>query len=373
MPVHVALASRTPFTRVDGALAGWHPVDLAAELMRATPVSDAAPVISEVDEVFVGCAEPVGAQGANMARAAILAAGWPDHISGLVVDRAETSGMAALHAAAAAIGSGAISSALVLGVCSASTVPPGASALARTYGRPWGDGPAARVEHEGGLLPAPAAADRAAAAAGVSRETQDAWAVGSFERRGIVASPAVTAIDARPGDGVAIQRGTTIGRDDLRDRPADPAESSPSFDPEGAVTGFTFAPPADGVTALLLTAEPVGPEIVGVGRGAGHPLDPAGGIAAAVAAATAAVARAGIARWEITEPTAAGALLAIDRLGVDPLLVNPAGGTLAVGDAGAAEELRLIADGTAFAQPGQLVIAVSHGPSGAAATVVRCP
>lgn len=373
MPVHIAHASRTPFTHVDGALAGWHPVDLAAELMKTIQVSDPTRLIPAVDEVFVGCAEPVGAQGANMARAAVLAAGWPDHISGLVIDRAETSGMAALHAAAAAIGSGAISSALVLGVCSASTVPPGASALARTYGRPWGDGPAARVEDEGGLLPAPAAADRAAAAAGVRREAQDEWAAGSFERRGIVASPAVTTIGARPGDGVAIQRGTAIDGDDRRDLPTDPAGMAPSFDPDGTVTGFTFAPPADGVAAVLLAAEPVGPEIVGVGRAAGHPLDPAGGIAAAVDAATAEVDRADIARWEITEPTAAAALLAIERVGVDPLLVNPAGGTLAVGDAGAAEELRLIADGIAFAPAGQLVLALSHGPTGAAATLVRCP
>ena len=308
-----------------------------------------------------------------MARAAILAAGWPDHVSGMVIDRAETSGMAALHAAAAAIGAGTISTAMVLGVCSASIVPPGASALARTYGRPWGDGPANRVADEGGLLPAPAAADRAAAAAGITRAAQDEWAVGSVERRGIVAASAVTSIGAQPGDGVAIQRGAAIDHDDLRDLPDDPAGLAPSFDPDGAVTGFTFAPPPTASPRSVITAEPVGPEIIGIGRAAGHPLDPAGGIGLAVDSASTGVARADIDRWEITEPTAAATLLAVDRLGIDPRLVNQAGGTLGVGDAGAAEELRLLADGIAQGLPHELLIAVAHGPSGAAATLVRGP
>jgi hypothetical protein len=44
-----------------------------------------------------------------------------------------------------------------------------------------------------------------------------------------------------------------------------------------------------------------------------------------------------------------------------------------VGDAGAAEELRLVCDGIAFAEPGALLLAVAHGPGGAAATLLRCP
>lgn len=372
MPVHISSATRSPFTGVDGALAGWHPVDLAAMVMNAA-VGRVSDTRHRVDEVFVGCAEPVGAQGANMARAAILTAGWPDHLGGVVLDRAETSGTAALHAAAAAIAAGTIDSAMVVGVCSASTVPPGSSALGRTYGRPWGDGPATRVEHDGGLLPAPAAADRAAARGGISRAAQDDWATASLDRRALISPSSVTAIDARPGERVAVQRGTPLTHDEPRERPADPSTMAPSFDPEGTVTGFTFAPPADGVTAIVLTREPVGPEIVGVGRSAGNPLDPTGAITAAVDHAIAALTRTGISRWEIGEPTAAAALLSIAHLGIDPDLVNTAGGTLGVGDAGAAEELRLVADAIALADSGDLVLAASHGPGGAAATLLRCP
>jgi acetyl-CoA acetyltransferase len=374
MPVHIASAIRSPFTAVNGALAGWHPVDLAAAVMNAArQVQGSDPRTFSVDEVFVGCAEPVGAQGANMARAAILAAGWPYHVSGVVLDRAETSGTAALHAAAAAITAGTIDTAMVVGVSNASTVPPGASALARTYGRPWGDGPASRVENEGGLLPAPAAADRAAALAAISRTAQDDWATASLERRAQAAPASVIAIDARPGERVAVQRGAPITDDEPRERPTDPSTMLPSFDLQGTVTGFTFAPPADGATAIVLTREPIGPEIVGVGRSAGNPLDPNGAITSAVDRAIAGLTRADINRWEISEPTAAATLLAIAHLGIDPDLVNRNGGTLGVGDAGAAEELRLVADAIARAESGGLFLAVSHGPGGAAATLLRCP
>ncbi len=369
MPVHIARAIRSPFAPVDGALAGWHPVDLTAEIINAA--IDGLAI--DIDELYVGCAEPVGAQGADLARAAVLAAGWPDRIGGTVLDRAETSGTAALHAAAAAIAAGTISAAVVVGVCSASVVPPGASALGRTYGRPWGDGPAARADEGGGLLPAPVAADRAAASRGIDRPAQDSWATGSITRRARLPSAAIVPVDARPGDGVALQRGTPVAGDALRPQPEDPAALAPSFDADGTVTGFTFAPPADGVTALVLTTEPLGPEIVGVGRSAGPPSDPTGDIWAAVAAATAGHDRSAVARWELNEPTAAAVLVAIDRLSLDATVVNPAGGTLAVGDAGAAEELRLIVDALAALPGGDLLVAAVHGPAGAAATALRGP
>ena len=367
MPVHIAAAVRSPFTGVDGALAGWHPVDLAAEVMNLAVGSHV------IDEVFVGCAEPVGAQGANMARAAILAAGWDDRLGGTVVDRAETSGTAALHAAVAAIAGGQISCAMVIGVCSASVVQPGASALGRTYGRPWGDGPAARVEGDGGLLSPPAAADRSAAEHGVGRAEQDAWATKSHELRTLLDSSAIVPLGARPGDRVAVQRGTPVDADELRARPDDPSALPPSFDVDGTVTGFSFAAPADGAVAIVLTDEARGPEIIGTGRAAGHPLDPIGGLGPAIEIALGSVDSDDIGRWEFTESTAAATLLAIRSRQIDPGIVNPRGGTLAVGDAGAAEELRLVVDAIADAPNREHMLAAAFGASGSAATLLRCP
>jgi acetyl-CoA acyltransferase len=377
VPVLIAAGIRSPFTHVEGALAGWHPVDLTAAILRQA-VETAETDTDRIDEVFVGCAEPVGAQGADMARAAVLAAGWPDRIGGVVVDRAESSGSAALHLACAAIESGELERAVVVGTCVASVVSPGASALARTYGRPWGDGPAARVEDEGGLLPAAVAADRAASIAGIGRIDQDAWATGSHDRRGLAQSSAIRPVEARPGGRVAIQRGTPVTFDDPRPLPPDAATLPPSFDPDGAVTGFTFAPPIDGVTALVLAAAGSAqdtPAIIGRARSAGHPLDPTGGASSAIdqALKRAGVTRDDIGRWEVAETTAAAALLVCEHAQLDRTRVNINGGTLGVGDGGAAEELRLIVDGAAHAESGELVAAVAYGPSGAAATIMRCP
>ena len=120
MSVPIVAAGRSPFAAADGALAGWHPVDLAATVI--TSILDRAEVgPALLDHVWVGCDEPVGAQGANVARAIGLAAGWPETIGGTTVDAAPHSGMSALAAACDAIESGRTASAAVVGLSSAST------------------------------------------------------------------------------------------------------------------------------------------------------------------------------------------------------------------------------------------------------------
>ena len=376
MTVVLAAACRTPFAQTDGVLAGWHPVDLSALVMNEViRLGGVGP--ESIDEVWVGCAEPVGAQGADLARAAVLSAGWPDRICGTVVDAAETSGSAAVHAAVAAIMSGSISTAVVVGVSVASIVAPGASALGRAYGQPWGDGPATRVADEGGLLPPPRAADATAALLGIDRVQQDLAAVRSVERRRVAAAPGVVPVAERPGSRTGAVRGMSVSSDDHRGVADDPAGLPPLFDSGGTVTAYSFAPPVDGAAALLLTCGGLDAngkglaDVVGVGRAAGNPLDATGGVGLALQRA---LSHAGadapdIARWEVAEPTAAGFLSICDRLGVDPLIANPDGGTLGVGDGGAAEELRLTVDGVLSAAPGECIAAVSAGPTGSAITL----
>ncbi len=375
MPVALAVAVRTPFALADGVLAGWHPVDLTALTLNAA-IARARMGASQIDEVIVGCNEPVGAQGADMARAAVLAAGWPDSIGGLVVDGGETSGSAALHLAAALIASGSARTVAVAGVSSASIVQPGASALGRTYGRPWGEGPAERVADRGGLFPAPRAAELAAARLDISRSDQDDWARRSGQRRS-AASPAASifTVDARPGDSIAVQRGTPIDDDVMRELPLDLSGLPPVFDDDGTVTSASFAPAADGVSVIILTRDTASPGAVllaGV-RSAGDPLDPAGGVEASLTRALeiAEMTSSDIDGWEVSESTAASALLACKNLGVRPEQVNRQGGALAVGDAGAAEDLRLSVDGVAACAPDSHLAVVSTGPTGAATTIWR--
>lgn len=356
MSVPIAAAIRSPFSVADGVLAGWHPVDLGAVVMRAalaaTGMKD-----GDVDLVVVGCAEPVGAQGANAAHACVLAAGWRATIPAFVTDAAAVSGFAALAVAADALETGRARTAVVVGINSASVVQPGAAALGRVYGRPWGDTVAGRYQDRGGLVPPVIAADRAAVARGIDRDRQDAWGRRSLERRPAGAEGVIT-VGARPGATVAVQRDTPIEYDMVRSVPEVGLE--PIFDPDGTTTAAGFAPAADGVAVFVLSTETTDPlgSLLAVRLGAGDLVDPLAGIGVA----------AGIRAdsWQVAEPSASTALLAIDELGLDEARVNDRGGTIAVGDAGAAEDLRLVADALNRANAGDEGAAVRTGGGAAA-------
>ncbi len=388
MTVMLAAACRTPFAATDGSLAGWHPVDLSAAVMNEV-IRRGGVDAESVDEVWVGCAEPVGAQGANLARAAVLSAGWPERIGGVVVEAAETSGSVALHAAIAAIESGSVGAAVVVGVSVASIVAPGASALGRVYGRPWGDGPAARVAESGGFLPPPRAAEATAGLLGIDRARQDRAATRSLEKRRAASATGLVPVPAHPGARFNAVRGTLVTSDEHRGLIDDPSELPPLFAADGIVTSYSFAPPVDGAAALLLAggdptdadaagrataADGLGlAELVGTGRAAGNPLDATGGVEAALehALSQAGADLSDVTRWEITETTAAGFLSVCHRLGIDPMSANPDGGTLGVGHAAAAEELRLTVDGVSASAGGDWIAAISAGTTGSAVTLWR--
>ena len=392
--VAVSAAARTAVRPVDGELAGWNPVVLAG-VVGLEVLERAGLDAAVLDEVVVGCADPVGACGADAARAVVLAAGWPVRVGGLVVERAETSGLTAVQAAVAAIRCGQAGTVLVIGLGLCSVVPPGAAALNRTYGAPWG-GVAERFAAEGGLLPGPRLSERAARAAGVGRTDLDAAAEESRRRRARVeASPAIVAVAARPGNAASsgVYRGDPVSADVVRDW-CDAAELPPTFDSDGLLTAATFTPPADAVAAVLLQAgahqagsigehhgrtaavlagEALGPAaslatVAGMGRAAGDPFDPVGNVAVAVdrALAEAGVELDAVDDIAVVEHDAATVTLVGRALGVDEACVNRSGGTVATGDSGAAEELRLITDGLA-APVGDRLLTISAGPAGSAA------
>lgn len=399
---HVALVSgaRSAVRPTDGELSNWHPVELAGvvgcEVLERAGISS-----RDLDEVIVGCSEPVGANGADAARAIVLGAGWDPSVGGHVIDRAETSGAAALHAAVAAIISGQAKTVLVVGLGICSVVPAGASAVNRTYGAPWGP-VAQRLADRGGLLPAPRLAERAAAAAGLGRVELDAIAERSRELRRIRQETApvesIVALAARPGRASRMVRRGAVVADDVIRGLGDPGRLSPLFDEDGLLTAASFAPPADAIAAVLLRAAPPRPEsgseslssegsgwepkrplgmVLGVGRAAGDPFDPVSGVEDAVSEALAAagIALADIAVVEVVESTAVTVPLVARILGIEPDRLNPHGGTLASGDAGAAEELRLVLDGLhaldSLDEEGRNLLTISTGPTGSAATIWR--
>jgi acetyl-CoA acyltransferase len=117
-------AIRTPVGRgrPDGALQGVHPVDLLAGVLEAL-VTRLGVDPGEVDDVVAGCGIPAREQAGNIARHAVLAAGWPASVPGMTVDRKCGSAQQALHLAAQAVASGAQDVVVACGVEMMGTVP----------------------------------------------------------------------------------------------------------------------------------------------------------------------------------------------------------------------------------------------------------
>lgn len=374
------VAVRSPFSGAGGVLAGWHPVDLTALIINeALNRSGLEPV--DIDQVWVGCDEPVGAQGANLGRAAVVAAGWAETVPASVVEANPTSGMAALLAGWQAIASGRARHVLVAGVGSGSTVTPGASALNRAYGRPWGELPGVRYQADGGLLPPVMVADREATQQGLGREDSDRWASDSVARRWANPEPGLwlVPVGAQPGPEVAVQRGQPVTADALVAESQQPRDATGVFEPEGVTTAASLAATADGVVALVLSAEAetaVG-ELLVVDLGAGS-------LRSTTEAAKNVLSRCRIGadvpvpqRWEVAEASASTALVAAGVLAEttgglsSAAVINPDGATLAVGDAGAAEDLRLVVDGMARSAPGTVGGALRSSAGAAGACVWR--
>ncbi|MFM8418336.1 MAG: steroid 3-ketoacyl-CoA thiolase, partial [Actinomycetota bacterium] len=77
-------AVRTPLGKRNGRLKNWHPVDLAAETLNALATRNKLDP-AQIDDVVMGCVMQVGEQSLNIARNAVLAAGWPESVPGTTV------------------------------------------------------------------------------------------------------------------------------------------------------------------------------------------------------------------------------------------------------------------------------------------------
>lgn len=119
-------AIRTPGGRPKGKLREWHPVALAAHVLKALAERNNLDP-AQVDDVVMGCVVQVGPQAINIARNAVLAAGWPESVPGTTVDRQCGSSQQAMHFAAQGVMSGANDIAIAAGVEIMTKVPMGAS------------------------------------------------------------------------------------------------------------------------------------------------------------------------------------------------------------------------------------------------------
>ncbi|MEU2432195.1 acetyl-CoA C-acyltransferase [Streptomyces sp. NPDC007861] len=345
--VYVVDAVRTPIGKYGGALAGVRPDDLAAGVLGAlvsrTPELDPA----RVDDVFFGDANGAGEDNRDVARMAVLLAGLPVTVPGTTVNRLCGSGMEAVVQAARAIAVGDASIAVAGGVESMSRAPWVVQKPERGF--PAGHqqmysttlgwrmvNPRMPEEWTVGLGEG---AELLAERYGIGRDEQDAFALASHRNAARAWADGLYAGEVVPVDGVDLARDECI-RDTTS--PEALAKLKPVFRKDGTVTAGNSSPLNDGAAALLLVDEDglraTGREpLARIGASAVTGIEPQYFGAGPVEAVHRALKKAGrefadLHTVELNEAFAAQALACLRQWpGLDPAVVNPRGGAIAIG------------------------------------------
>lgn len=344
--VHVLDAVRTPFGKYGGALSGTRPDDLAAHAVSA--LVERAPRLdpAAIDEVLLGNANGAGEENRNVARMAVLLSGLPTTVPGATVNRLCGSGMEAVIQGARAIQTGDASLVIAGGVESMSRAPwvlpkpakgfPAVNATLHSTTLGW------RMVNprmpEKWTLSLGESTEGLAGQYGVSRADQDAFALASHAK-------AARAWAEGTFDAEIVQvEGARLDRDEsIRETSPDKlAGLKPAFRDEGTITAGNASPLNDGAAALMLGSEAAArasglePLARVVSRGVAG-VDPDVFGIGPVRAAEIALERAGIG-WgdlsavELNEAFAAQSLACLRSWkGLDPDIVNPNGGAIAIG------------------------------------------
>ena len=169
-------AIRTPRGRgkANGSLHGVKPVSLVTGLIDEMRTSHPDLDTNQVDDLILGCLTPLGDQGANIAKTSAIAAGLPDTVAGMQINRFCSSGLEAINIAAAKVRSGWDQMLFAGGVESMSRVPMGSD------GGPWAMDP--ETAYTTYFVPQGISADLIATTEGFSRDDVDAYAARSQEK-----------------------------------------------------------------------------------------------------------------------------------------------------------------------------------------------
>jgi len=348
MPAAVIVSTaRTPIGRAyRGAFNATSAPSLAAHAIgHAIQRAGIAP--DEVEDVVLGCAQQQGTSGFNVARQALIRAGWPAQVAGTTVDRQCGSGLQAIANAARAIALDGVPIAVAGGVESISLVQNEHYNLFR-----WNDDDILRGK-PALYMQMIDTAETVATRYGISRERQDAYSLASQKRTAdaqaagrfdaeIVPMRATMSV-ADKATGTVSQRETVLSKDE-GNRPDTTAESLAGLKTvrqDGTITAGNASQLSDGASACVLMseaeAERRGAELLGVFRGlavAGCEPDEMG--IGPVFAVPRLLERHGltiddIGIWELNEAFAVQVLYCRDRLGIPDELLNVDGGAISIG------------------------------------------
>lgn len=256
--VYIVEAVRTPVGKYKGSLAGVRADHLGAHVLNAL-VTRAGIRPEEVSDVLFGCVTQVGEQSANIARTALLGAGWPVTIPGLTIDRKCGSGEVAVHVGAGLIAAGSAEVVVAGGAENMSRVRMGGNR--EIYGEAFGWLAAERYE----LTSQGEAAERVAEHWKLSRETLDAFAVRSHQKAAAAAEAGYFTREIAPvpvndlKDKDWAEPTVTLFSADETIRPGTAAAKlatlKSSFRPEGRLTAGNSSQISDGAAVLLLMSE----------------------------------------------------------------------------------------------------------------------
>jgi acetyl-CoA C-acetyltransferase len=332
-------AVRTPVGRKGGGLAAVHPADLGAHVLTAlvtrTGIDPAA-----VEDVVFGCLDAVGPQAGDIARTCWLAAGLPEEVPGVTVDRQCGSSQQALHFAAQGVLSGTQDLVVAGGVQNMSMVP--IAFASRQAGEPLGltDGPfhgsdGWRARYGDAPVNQFHGAELIAAKWGVSRRAMEEFALRSHQR-------AVRAIDEGRFERETVAYGeVTVDEGPRRDTSLEKMAGLKPVVDGGTITAACSSQVSDGAAAMLLASERAVREHGLTPRARVHHLsvrgeDPIRMLSAPIPATAYALKKAGMSideidLVEINEAFAPVVLAWLKETGTDPERVNVNGGAIALG------------------------------------------
>lgn len=327
-------AVRTPIGKRSGSLAGVHAADLSAvvlnELASRTGIDPAI-----VDDVMWGCVTQLGDQSSNIGRFGVLAAGWPDSVPAVTVNRACGSGQQAIESAAHSVIAGAHEIVVAGGVETMSRVPLGA---ARQTGFPYGQTVLDRYETD--ELNQGIGAELIAQKWGLTRQELDEYASRSHEL-------SAAAIDGGAFDTQVVPVGTPEGAFSVDEglrrgtTPEKLAGLKPSFREDGVIHAGNASQISDGAAGVIIMTSEKAAElgltpIARIAAGSVVGDDPVLMLTGPIPATQKLLNRTGLSIGdigvvEINEAFAPVPLAWRAELGADLDRLNPLGGAIAVG------------------------------------------
>jgi acetyl-CoA acyltransferase len=333
----IVAAVRTPVGKRNGGLSGVNPVDLSAHVLNA--LAERAGMSPEaVDDVIWGCVSQVGEQTFDIARNAVLSAGWPQSVPGVTVDRQCGSSQQSVHFAAAGLVSGQYDVVVAGGVESMSRVPMGSS-IGQAGANPSGSS-LHTVFHD--VPPNQGiGAEMMVERWGFTRTQLDEYSLASHAKAAAAIDEGRFAGQITP---VKLEDGTVIDTDEGVRRGGSlesMAKLKPAFKPDGTIHAGNSSQISDGSAALLMMTSDKARELGLTPLARVHTAvlaanDPVIMLTAPIPATHKALKKSGlsvddIGVFEVNEAFSPVPLAWLAEIGADPARLNPNGGAIALG------------------------------------------